>query len=242
MNVKRIGMIVPSSNTWVEPVSYEILEGRTDVTIHFARIPVTKISTEGSSNDQFSTVSMVSAAKLLADADVDVIVWNGTAGSWLGAAHDQAIVDAIFAETGVKASTTYLAYLDVFTELNVKSISLYTPYIDKINAHIEGNLRRESVEVANMLGLGLVVNKEFANVAPETIREGSRGLLEESKASDAVVYMCTNLNATHVLQDLEAEFPSVMTLDSIAVTLWHALRLVGAPGLSQRWGRALGGL
>ncbi|HCB59657.1 MAG TPA: Asp/Glu racemase, partial [Arthrobacter bacterium] len=49
----RIGMIVPSSNTCLEPQSYRILGDRDDVTIHFARIPVTRIALDKSSDKQF---------------------------------------------------------------------------------------------------------------------------------------------------------------------------------------------
>ena len=49
----RIGMIVPSSNTCLEPQTYRILGGRTDVTVHFTRIPVTRIALDNSSDRQF---------------------------------------------------------------------------------------------------------------------------------------------------------------------------------------------
>ncbi|UWF78758.1 hypothetical protein JRG78_11830 [Microbacterium sp. EF45047] len=51
---------------------------------------------------------MRAAAELLATADVDVIAWNGTSGSWLGVDHDRAIaadvneqVAARYAEHGI---------------------------------------------------------------------------------------------------------------------------------------------
>ena len=49
----RIGMIVPSSNTCLEPQSYRILGDRRDVTVHFTRIPVTRIALDESSDKQF---------------------------------------------------------------------------------------------------------------------------------------------------------------------------------------------
>lgn len=79
----RIGMIVPSSNTCLEPQSYRILGERQDVTVHFTRIPVIRIALDDSSNKQFQSEVMREAARLLASSDVDVIAWNGTSGSWL---------------------------------------------------------------------------------------------------------------------------------------------------------------
>ena len=54
----RIGMIVPSSNTCLEPVSYRLLAGRDDVTIHSARIPVTRIALDGGSDRQVDAAGM----------------------------------------------------------------------------------------------------------------------------------------------------------------------------------------
>ncbi|HEX2248650.1 MAG TPA: Asp/Glu racemase, partial [Arthrobacter sp.] len=88
----RIGMIVPSSNTCLEPQSYRILGDREDVTLHFTRIPVTRIALDSSSDKQFDPDVMRNAAELLATADVDVIAWNGTSGSWLGADHDRQLI------------------------------------------------------------------------------------------------------------------------------------------------------
>ena len=74
----RIGLLVPSSNTTVEPEFYRALPR--DVTLHTARLFLTKIAPE-------SILKMVedmeTQAKLLASADVDVIVLGATAPSFL---------------------------------------------------------------------------------------------------------------------------------------------------------------
>jgi maleate isomerase len=109
----RIGMIVPSSNTCLEPQTYRILGDRRDVTVHFTRIEVTRIALDENANTQFDPATMVDAANLLRAAEVDVIAWNGTAGSWLGVEHDRTMVDRITGATGIPATTTTLAYLEV---------------------------------------------------------------------------------------------------------------------------------
>ena len=114
MRPVRIGMIVPSSNTCLEPMTYRMLGDRQDVTVHSARIPVTRIALDGDSDRQFDTATMLAAAELLATADVDVIAWNGTSGSWLGPDHDREVTEAITRHTGILATTSTLAYLDAF--------------------------------------------------------------------------------------------------------------------------------
>lgn len=74
----RIGMIVPSSNTCLEPQTYRILGDRGDVTEHFARVEVTRITLNDAASNQFDHSTQVEAAQLLHTAEVDVVVWNGT--------------------------------------------------------------------------------------------------------------------------------------------------------------------
>ena len=69
---KRIGMITPSSNTVVEPVTIAMtatLYPR--VTCHFTRIAVKTISLADDSLTQFDLSTMLGAARLLADAGMD---------------------------------------------------------------------------------------------------------------------------------------------------------------------------
>ena len=107
---KRIGMITPSSNTMVEPLTSAMTAHLLDdLSVHYARIPVTRIALDRGSLDQFEREAMLQAARLLADANVDVICWNGTSGAWKGLAADESICAAITQETGIPATTGTLS-------------------------------------------------------------------------------------------------------------------------------------
>src|SRR5919206_69395 len=91
----RIGLLVPSSNTTVEPEFYRALPR--DVTLHTARLYLTRIAPE-------SILKMVedmeTQARLLASADVDVIVLGATAPSFLkGLGYDRELISKIEAAT-----------------------------------------------------------------------------------------------------------------------------------------------
>ena len=233
---RRIGMIVPSSNTCLEPQTYRILGDRTDVTIHFTRIPVTRIALDDSSDRQFDPAVMREAARLLATADVDVIAWNGTSGSWLGSAHDRELVQEITGATGTPATTSTLAYLEAFKAFGTERIGLFTPYTQDVNLKVVDSYAREGIKTVDHRALGLSDNESFARVTDEEMRPGSRELA--AAAPDALVYLCTNLYGANIAAEIE-ESTGVPVLDSVAVTLWHALRLAGAPLLDPRWGRLL---
>ena len=82
---KKVGFIVPSSNTAVEPITQAIFQSmKTNIICIFTRIQVTTVGTDSKNTSQFSTLKMVDAALLLADAEPDCILWNGTRYDNLG--------------------------------------------------------------------------------------------------------------------------------------------------------------
>lgn len=229
-------MIVPSSNTCLEPQTYRILGARTDVTVHFTRIPVTRIALDASSDRQFDPSLMREAARLLATADVDVIAWNGTSGSWLGPGHDRDLIQEITAATGIPATTSTLAYLEAFRTFGTERIGLFTPYTEDVNRQVIAAYEREGIKTVDHRALGLSDNESFARVTDDEMRPGSLELA--AAAPDALVYLCTNLYGANITAGIE-QSTGVAVLDSVAVTLWHALKLAGAPLLDPRWGRLL---
>jgi maleate isomerase len=233
---RRIGMIVPSSNTCLEPQTYRILGDRSDVTVHFTRIPVTRIALDDSSDRQFDPAVMREAARLLATADVDVIAWNGTSGSWLGSDHDRELVAEITDATGIPATTSTLAYLEAFRTSGTERMALFTAYTEDVNRQIITSYEREGIKTVDHRALGLSDNESFARVTDDEMLPGSRELA--AAAPDALIYLCTNLYGANITAEIE-ESTGVAVLDSVAVTLWHALKLAGAPLLEPRWGRLL---
>ena len=80
----RLGMLTPSSNTVLEPITSEMVSTLNTVSVHFSRLKVLEISLKNFALSQFDITPFMDAARLLADARVDVIAWNGTSAGWLG--------------------------------------------------------------------------------------------------------------------------------------------------------------
>src|SRR5687767_5631971 len=95
----RLGMLTPSSNTVLEPMTMAMLAGLPDVTAHFARFKVTEIALSEQALAQFDDSEVLRAAELLAHAKVNVIAWNGTSASWLGFERDERLCERITAAT-----------------------------------------------------------------------------------------------------------------------------------------------
>src|SRR5215831_13064737 len=110
----RLGMLTPSSNTVLEPVTTAMLAGVPGVTAHFSRFKVTEIALSQQALGQFDHSEILRAAELLAHAKVDVIAWNGTSASWLGFDWDERLCERIRAATGIAACTSVLAFREIF--------------------------------------------------------------------------------------------------------------------------------
>ena len=142
----RIGMITPSLNTVLEPVTYALLSDLPDVTAHFSRVRVTHISLGDDAASQFADEPMLAAARMLADARVHAICWNGTAGSWLGPDFDRRLCEAIARETGIPATSATLALAELFRSRGIKRFALVTPFEDALQEAIIETYRREGFE------------------------------------------------------------------------------------------------
>src|SRR3954463_5424733 len=232
---KRLGMIPPSSNSVLEPVTSTMLAGVDGVTAHFSRFRVTEIALDAAALNQFDASVMLPAADLLADAKVDAIAWNGTSASWLGIGRNRSLCEAITERTGVPATTSTLACIDAARALGAKRVGLVSPYTDDVQRRIGDVWGKEGIAPYTQRHLGLRDNFSFGEVAPATIADMIRAVAAEG--ADAVVILCTNLEGAALATSLEQEL-NIAVLDSVAVTLWRTLDLAGGDiAALGRWGR-----
>ncbi|MGU4704105.1 Asp/Glu/hydantoin racemase, partial [Burkholderia cepacia] len=59
----RIGILTPSSNTALEPLTSAIVAGLPHVSVHFARFTVTEIALSAAALDQFDAAHILVAAR-----------------------------------------------------------------------------------------------------------------------------------------------------------------------------------
>lgn len=231
-----LGMLTPSSNTVLEPLTSAMLSGLPEVTAHFGRFPVTEISLRDQALDQFDTSPMLDAASLLADAKVHVICWNGTSSGWLGFDQDERLCNAITARTGIPACSSVLALNEIFARTGVKRFGLVTPYLDEIQAKILENYEKAGFACPAERHLGDPGNFSFSEVSEATIAQMCRDVAESGKI-DAIAIFCTNLRGISVVAAMEAEL-GLPIYDTVATALWKSLRIAGIdPARVGGWGR-----
>ncbi|WP_069812689.1 maleate cis-trans isomerase family protein [Streptomyces sp. TP-A0874] len=233
---RRIGMVTPSSNTVLEPVTLELAAGVPGLSVHFTRLRVTRISLDPADTGQFDQPAMVRAARLLSDAQVDVIAWNGTSGSWLGPEYDRAVCRAIEQATSVPATTSTLAVLAALEAYDVRRLGLITPYTEDIAEAIAANYAAHGFPVHAARHLGRTTNFDFALISEGELERAFHELA--AGGCDAVAVVCTNLRAAHLARRWE-ERTGITVVDSVAATLWATLRRTGSRAEVRGYGRLL---
>jgi len=231
----RIGVLTPSSNTALEPLTSALLATLPDCTAHFSRFVVTEIALSEQALGQFDDSKILVAAELLADARVDVIAWSGTAAGWRGFDTDRQLVRRIQDRTGIPATTAILALNELLGVQDIRRLGLVSPYTGDVQQRIIANYGAIGVEVVSERHLDIFVNHDFALVQPAQLR----ALFAEVAADrpQAIATYCTNLRAADLADELEARF-DIPLLDTVSTTVWGALRAVGAdPAAVQGWGR-----
>ncbi len=231
----RLGMLTPSSNTVLEPMTYAMLPPDGSVSAHFARFKVTEIGLAAAQLNQFDDTPILAAAELLSHAKCNVIAWNGTSASWLGFDRDEALIRKIELATGTPAATCVLGYRSLFKALGMKRIGLVTPYTSDVQSRIAENWGRAGFTCTNEQHCGFTDNFSFATVDEATIERMIRVVASDC---DGVAIVCTNMRGARVAARLEKEL-SIPILDSVAVTLWAALKAADSPMTAYTsWGRA----
>jgi maleate isomerase len=232
---RLLGMLTPSSNTRLEPITTAMIAGIREASAHFARFRVTEIALTDGANAQFDDREILRAAELLADARVHTIGWSGTSASWLGFETDERLCRRIAEATGVPACTSVLALNEIFRLSGVRRFGLVTPYRDDVQARIVANYAREGFECVAERHLGWQDNWSFSEVAPEEIALMAREVA--AAKPDAITVLCTGVQGAPLVEALEREL-GIPVYDSIATVVWKSLKLAGIdPGRVGGWGR-----
>lgn len=234
-NRKLIGVLTPSSNTALEPLTSAMVNSLPGVSAHFSRFTVTEISMRDQSLGQFDDSKILEAARLLADAHVDVICWSGTSASWLGFEKDLALCARITEVTGIPATTSVLALNELLAAQGARTMGLVSPYVADVQQRIVANYADLGINCVAEQHLDLTVNFDFSEVSPDTLRRMLREVAKQGP--DAITIMCTNLHGAQLVDEMEQEL-GIPIYDSVSTVVWKALKTVGVEStLLKGWGR-----
>ncbi|WP_255197428.1 maleate cis-trans isomerase family protein [Halorarius litoreus] len=227
----RIGLIVPSTNTVNEPDFYRHLPA--GVSLHVSRMYLDQEAHR--ERDDLRELEKMTAdadrcAASLATADVDVIAYGCTSGSFMdGAGHDAEIEAELEAVAGVPTVTTAAAVRRAMTALELETVAIATPYVDELNSRAERFFEGCGFEVTATSGLGI-------DIAGSDLDRRSHGAQLPERAyrqlaamdlsdADGVFLSCTNYHVTDAIEYIEADLGTPVVTSNQA-TLWNALRVL----------------
>lgn len=231
----RFGILTPSSNTALEPLTQQLISQLAGVTVHFSRFRVLRIALSGDALAQFDNAPIIEAAKLLADAKVDVIGWSGTSSGWLGFDQDERLCREITAATGIPATTSVLCLNTLCRKLQIERLSLLTPYTDDVQAAIIANYAGIGVDCSLERHLGMSDNASFANIPVAVFDEKMEQVAKQG--ATAVSLFCTGLNTADRVAHWEDKY-NVVVLDTVSTVVWGMMLVAGMdPSCVKGWGK-----
>ncbi|MCW4050859.1 MAG: aspartate/glutamate racemase family protein [Candidatus Bathyarchaeota archaeon] len=213
--MKRIGLLLPSSNTTMEPDFYAMAPA--GFSVHSARMMLSDVTPE--SLESMAGDAM-KAAELLKTAEIDVLVYGCTSGSLIkGVEWEANLVKRLSNVSGVPTITTAGAVVDALRALTASKISVFTPYIDKINQLEKTFLEAHGFQVNSIKGLGLVDNQAIGRVTHGELER----FIDPYPGADCVFVSCTNLPVIPLIQDLESKY-GVPFVTSNQASMWATLK------------------
>lgn len=228
----RIGMLLPSVNRAAEPQITEMLPR--GVSLHTTRLRL-RASDEAAISEMVSDVER--GAAMLADADVDLIVFHCTAASMFAPGFDDGIIERIENATGKNATSTSKGCLEAFGLFGAKNITLTTPYIQETNDREVAYLASHNVKVLSETGVGIGGDgAAMLAIEPEEWRR--RVNAQDESDSQAAFISCTAIRAVEAIEPIEADIDKPVITSNQAM-LWHALRKLGIDDRPQGFGRLM---
>ena len=220
--VHKIGLLLPSSNTTMEPELYRMAP--TDVTIHAARMMLKEVTAEGLER---MAEDAAEAAAMLRTAEVDILIYGCTSGSLIkGKEWEARLVGDLSKATGIPAISTGGAVVDAIRALGIKHVGVATPYVDEINRLEKKFLEDCGIEVMAMKGLGIIDNLRISAVDANRVRALAK---EVSDDVEGVFISCTNLPSASLIEIMEDEL-KVPVITSNQASMWAALSALGLKG------------
>jgi maleate isomerase len=224
-DVRRIGVLLPSSNSVQEPDFASVLPKH--ITLHIARMYLSNVEAD-------STLRIVqeieTESQKLADVDVDVIVFAATApSSRNGIGYDQELIKRISAASGRPATTASTALIEALHTLSAKRIVLGAPWSEAVNRSAAAFIEANGFEVVAQESLGLIRNLEIGLLDPQTAYDIGRRV--DRPDADAVMLACGNWTTFRIIDRLERDLRKPV-LTTNQVSLWHALKLIGGAPLT----------
>jgi maleate isomerase len=218
----RLGIVVPSVNTVMEPWAHKVLpEG---VSLFAARMFIPPETTP----DAFIEMDRnegKAAIRQLSSVYPDAIAYGCTASSIVqGLAYDAHLRAEIEHDCQTPSTTAAHAIVTAAKTLGAATVSIVSPYTKEVDEAEHRYFASAGLRVVGGACLG--ITDGFALAEPEPDRLFELGMRGCDPRAEALIMTCLNTRSHTVIARLEDKLGKPV-VTSTQATLWHALRLAG---------------
>jgi len=239
--MRRIGLLVPSSNTTMETEVPALLRAREFVrpddtfTFHSARLRMENVTPEGLRAMNEGTAR---ATAELADLRPDVvataclvaIMAQGPGSHRAAEAEIESILEREHARAPVVSSAG--ALVDALQALGARRIGIVAPYLEELTRLVVAYVEDAGIEVGDAISLEIPENRAVAALDPHDLEQHWQRL--DLRGCDALVLSaCVQMRSLEVLEEVERR-SGLPTVSAATATTWAILRALDlepvAPG------------
>lgn len=234
---KRIGVMVPSTNTTCEADFQAVLPP--GVTVHGQRLWLTN-ELLGEAGMERMNAEIETGARYLATAGLDVIAYGCTTGSFFrGPGWDRELMATIRREAGVPGVSTSAAVVDALRHFGARRLSVATPYPPWNNEKLIEYLQASGFEVLNLEADAAAAasgNQGINDREPQSIVEFATRHCHPD--ADALLCSCTAWRSVEVVEEIERRV-GVPVVTSNQAAIWASLGALGELAPRPGYGRLL---
>jgi len=201
-NYFKVGLIVPSSNTVMEPDFHREL-GACCVT-STSRIYLEEVTRDA--EQVMIDEELPKAVRLIKTTEPHVIVFGCTsAGSLGGLESDAAIARRIEQLSGVHSLTVVGSVVQQLKAIRPRSVAVFTPYKEDLTLSVAQCVVEAGYELRKTAGMGILANRDIGRVSPDEIVDFVETRIDDADV-DCIFLSCTNWQAIDAIARLEARF------------------------------------
>ncbi|KVR69009.1 Asp/Glu racemase [Burkholderia cepacia] len=221
---KRLGVLVPATNTAVEADFQR--KPTPGVSVHTARLSIIDGELSAATLDGMNSV-LTNAVRDLAAAHVDAIAYGCTSGSFYkGPGWDEGVMKLIREIAGVPAVATSPSVVTALRAAGAKRLCVVTPYPNDLNARLQVYLENAGFEVAVIAGdersaahgHRAVNDQDPTDIAEFAIRNWTGD-------ADALFCSCTAWRAMEAVPEIQAATGKPV-ITSNQATIWASMQLL----------------
>ena len=236
---KKFGVLVPSTNTSVQP-EFDAMRP-SGVTNHLSRIAIPNMPL-GNDDDFNELIRLIETAQMAAVESVmscepDYLVLGISAETfWNGLAASQALKKQLTDHTGLEVSMGSDASRAALERFGAKRIGVVTPYQPVGDRNVVRFFSECGFEVVRIQGLKCGSPVLIAHVQEAELRDAIREV--DGDDVDAIIQVGTNLAMARLAGEAEAWLGKPVIAINTAI-YWHALRANGIADKREGWGSLL---